>query len=110
VNENQTVLWVALKMQSLGSVGAEVARVVSWVTGVLSVIGVAPLISSFAGIDAETFIAAVTSNPGAEGAARSLAEARLAEARRARSAEPPLPRYRAEQEAGGDAEPTTAPP
>jgi CRP-like cAMP-binding protein len=44
------------------------------------------------GIDAETFIAAVTSNPGAEGAARSLAEARLADARRARSAEPPLPR------------------
>jgi MFS family permease len=44
------------------------------------------------GIDAETFIAAVTSNPGAEGAARSLAEERLAEAHRARSAEPPLPR------------------
>ena len=54
------------------------------------------------GIDAETFIAAVTSNPGAEGAARSLAEERLAEMHRARSAEPPLPRYRAEQEAGGD--------
>jgi MFS family permease len=62
------------------------------------------------GIDAETFIAAVTSNPGAEGAARSLAEARLAEAHRARSAEPPQARYRAEQEAGGEAEPTTAPP
>lgn len=33
----------------VGSVGAEVARVVSWVTGVLSVMGVAPLILSFAG-------------------------------------------------------------
>jgi CRP-like cAMP-binding protein len=44
------------------------------------------------GIDAETFIAAVTSNPGAEGVARSLARERLAEANRSRSAEPPLPR------------------
>ena len=40
------------------------------------------------GIDAETFIAAVTSNPGAECAARSLAEERLAEAHQPPSGEP----------------------
>jgi CRP-like cAMP-binding protein len=78
------------------------------ISRIATVVAISP--ARLLGIDAETFLAAVTSNPGAEGAARSLAEERLAEAHRGRSAEPPVPRYRAEQEAGGDAEPTTAPP
>lgn len=48
VNENQPV-FLGPARHWVGSVGAEVARVVSWVTGVLSVMGVAPLILSFAG-------------------------------------------------------------